>query len=217
MNSQHQRFWISEQTPGKMVKCAPRSPDVTRARTPNPSLRISSWWRSKTEEHFNTNTESGKLGIIFGFSSSAYMRNQSSNLARTSLVLEMSQYEIRWDLDGRNDTLDSDKMDSKHCYLYWDLGFACGRFMKKANRRSLKHYNCSHDDCRNFSYNDHRAIQHPPVSICRGNKEKLVGMNKLYDRPIWFHKHSSPNNTRRHVRNMMWSYRLLTRTYLEQF
>ena len=157
--------------------------------TPNKKL-------SETEKHFDAKTGSDKFGIIFGFSSPADRGHQSPDRERTSSVLEMRQYEIRWDLAGHNDTLTSHKINRNNCCLYWNLGFACGPFMKQAGRSCLKHHICSHDQCRNLSDTDHRAIQHPPVSICQGHREKLVGMNKLHDRPIRFHEHSSPDDTR---------------------
>ena len=43
--------------------------------------------------------------------------------------------------------------------------------------------------------NDHRAIQHPPISNCEGHAERLRGMNIQHPMPLTFDDRSSPKDT----------------------
>lgn len=136
-----------------------------------------------------------KVGIIFGVSSTNF-RPSLTDQSKTATELEMRSYVICWDLHDRIENSDASKVDRDLCCKYWNLGFACGPFMKQANKICQKHHICSNNNCRTLSDTDHRAIQHPPVPICTGHRDKLLGLNKLHEKPIQFHKLSSPEDTR---------------------
>ena len=136
-----------------------------------------------------------KVGIIFGVSSTNGEPPSSVDHSKTASELEMRSYDIRWDLHDHIETSGASKVDRDLCCKYWNLGFACGPFMKQVNRICQKHHICSNDNCRTLSNTDHRAIQHPPLSICSGHKDKLLGLNKIHEKPIRFHESSSPEDT----------------------
>ena len=75
------------------------------------------------------------------------------------------------------------------------MGLDCSEFLRKNTLCKRRHV-CSNDGCRRVPDSSHRAIQHPPKSLCEGHKERMEGMNHLYPEPLLFHPNSSPEDTK---------------------
>ena len=63
------------------------------------------------------------------------------------------------------------------------MGLDCSEFLRKNTLCKRRHV-CSNDGCRRVPDSSHRAIQHPPKSLCEGHKERMEGMNHLYPEPL---------------------------------
>ena len=92
-------------------------------------------------------------------------------------------------------TVEVHTLERDSCCLYWNLGLECSEFLTRNMQCKLRHV-CSRDECRGAADSSHRAIQHPPKSLCEGHKERMDGMNHLYPEPLLFHPNSSPEDTR---------------------
>ena len=105
---------------------------------------------------------------------------------------EHKEYEILWGINVPEDAIGGPTVDRDSCCLYWNLGLDC---CTNNNRKCERLHVCSREECRHSPTSSHRAIQHPPESLCKGHRDQLQGMNKLHPTPLSFHDSSSVEDT----------------------